>query len=142
MWDEVGHGSTACDQLFTQIQPYNHDLDIVVSPSALRYNAYKALMFKKKYLQRFVSEQLSQKLAAGLHRICKLYERSDVSFSIQQGALPWQPIFTARCYASAVLAMALCPSVRSSVCPSQVGVLLKRLNVGSHKQHRTISQGL
>ena len=29
-----------------------------------------------------------------------------------------------------------------SVCLSQVGVLLKRLNVGSHKQHHTISQGL
>ena len=47
-------------------------------------------------------------------------------------------IFTARCYASAVLAMALCPSV----CPSQVGVLLKRLNIGLHKQHHTIAQGL
>ena len=47
-------------------------------------------------------------------------------------------VFTARCYASAVLAMALCPSV----CPSQVGVLLKRLNVGSHKQDHTIAQGL
>jgi len=50
--------------------------------------------------------------------------------------------FTARCYASAVLAMALCPSVRLSVRPSQVGVLLKQLNVGSHKQHHTIAQGL
>ena len=31
-----------------------------------------------------------------------------------------------------------------SVCLSgkQVGVLLKRLNIGSHKQHRTIAQGL
>ena len=29
-----------------------------------------------------------------------------------------------------------------SVCPSQVGVLLKRLNIGSHKQHHTIDQGL
>jgi len=29
-----------------------------------------------------------------------------------------------------------------SVRPSQVGVLLKRLNVGSHKQHHTIAQGL
>ena len=47
------------------------------------------------------------------------------------------PIFTARCYASAVLAISLCPSV----CPSQVGVLLTRLNVGSHKQHHTIAQG-
>jgi len=57
-------------------------------------------------------------------------------------------VFTARCYASAVLAMALCPSVCLSVCPSvrpsvrpsQAGVLLKRLNVGSHKQHHTIAQ--
>jgi len=47
-------------------------------------------------------------------------------------------VFTARCYASAVLTVALCPSV----CLSQVGVLLKRLNVGSHKQHHTIPQGL
>ena len=51
-------------------------------------------------------------------------------------------IFTARCYASAVLAMALCLSVCLSVRPSQVGVLLKRLNVGSHKQHHTIAQVL
>jgi len=47
-------------------------------------------------------------------------------------------VFTARCYASAVLAIAQC----LSVCPSQVGFLLKRLNVGSHKQHHTIVQGL
>jgi len=33
-------------------------------------------------------------------------------------------------------------SVRSSVRLSQVGVLLKRLNVASHKQHRTIAGGL
>ena len=33
-------------------------------------------------------------------------------------------------------------SVCPSVCPSQVRVLLKRLNVGSHKQHHTIAQGL
>jgi len=32
-------------------------------------------------------------------------------------------------------------SVRPSVCLSQVGVLLKRLNVGSHKQQHTIAQG-
>ena len=56
-------------------------------------------------------------------------------------ALQYLSIFTARCYASAVLAMALCLSVRLSVCLS-VGVLLKRLNVGSHKQHHAIAQGL
>ena len=33
-------------------------------------------------------------------------------------------------------------SVCPSVCPSQVGVLLKRLNVGSREQHHTIAQGL
>jgi len=38
--------------------------------------------------------------------------------------------------------MALCLSVCLSVRPSQVGVLLKRLNVGSHKQHHTIFQGI
>jgi len=32
--------------------------------------------------------------------------------------------------------------VSVSVCLSQVGVLLKRQNVGSHKQHHTIPQGL
>jgi len=36
--------------------------------------------------------------------------------------------------------MALCLSVCLSVRPSQVGVLLKQLNVGSHKQHHTIPQ--
>jgi len=51
-------------------------------------------------------------------------------------------IFTARCYASAVQAMGLCLSVCLSVCLSRVGVLLKRLNVGSHKWHHTIAQGL
>ena len=45
-------------------------------------------------------------------------------------------VFTAQCYACAVLAMGLCPSVSVCLCLSQVGVLLKRLNVGSHKQHQ------
>ena len=61
-------------------------------------------------------------------------------------ALTFEPsdlrLFTARCYASAVLAMGLCPSVSVSVCLSQAGVLLKRQDVGSHKQHHTIPQGL
>jgi len=51
-------------------------------------------------------------------------------------------VFTARCYASAVLPMGLCLSVCLSASLSQVGVLLKQLNVGSHKQHHTITQGL
>jgi len=38
--------------------------------------------------------------------------------------------------------VSVCPFVRPSVCPSQVSVLLKRLNVGSHKEHHTIVQGL
>jgi len=49
-------------------------------------------------------------------------------------------LFTARCYAYAVslYAFVVCPSL----CPSQVGVLLKRLKVGSHIQHHTIAQGV
>ena len=45
------------------------------------------------------------------------------------GNLVWATfiLLTARCYASAILAMALC----LSVCPSQVGVLSKRLNESS-----------
>ena len=53
-------------------------------------------------------------------------------------------VFTAQCYACVVLAMGLCPclSVWVCVCLSQVSVLLKRLNTGSHKQNHTIAQGL
>jgi len=40
-------------------------------------------------------------------------------------------IFTARCYASAVLALGLCLSVCLFVCPLQVGVLSKRMNESS-----------
>ena len=56
---------------------------------------------------------------------------STVQFMWFEWGLSLQVVFTARCYASAVLAMGLC----LSVCLSQVGVLLKRLNRGSHKQH-------
>jgi len=40
------------------------------------------------------------------------------------------------------LCLSVCPSVSVCVRLSQVGVLLKRQSVGSHKQHRTILQGL
>jgi len=46
--------------------------------------------------------------------------------------------FTARRYASAVYAMALC----LSVCLSEVGVILKRLNIGLRKQHDSIAEGI
>ena len=49
---------------------------------------------------------------------------------IQDGWL--SAIFTARRYASAVLAVIVCLSVRPSVCLSQVGVLQRWLNLGSH----------
>jgi len=47
-------------------------------------------------------------------------------------------VFTARRHASAVYSAVLC----LSDCLSQVGVLLKRLNVGSCKQRHTIAKGL
>jgi len=51
-------------------------------------------------------------------------------------------VFTARRYASAIYAMALCLSVCPCLSLSQVGVLLKLLNLGSRKQHHTIAQGV
>jgi len=48
------------------------------------------------------------------------------------------PIFAARRYASAVYAVIVCPSVHLS----QVGVLPRRINLGSRKQRHTIAQGL
>jgi len=47
-------------------------------------------------------------------------------------------LFTVRRYASAVLAVVVCPSVRLS----QAGIVSKRLQTGSHKQCHTIAQGL
>jgi len=75
------------------------------------------------------------------HRIMQSIECSVVCLSVCfVSDTSAYPFFTARCYASAVLASPV--SVRLSVCTSQVGVLLKRLNVGSHKQHHTIAHGL
>jgi len=47
--------------------------------------------------------------------------------------------FTARRHAGTVYAVVLCLSVGLSVCLSQVGLLLKRLNVGARKQRHTIA---
>jgi len=59
---------------------------------------------------------------------------------ICSAAVSYFIFITARRYASAVFAMALCPSVCVCVCLSQVSVLLKRLNIGSYKQHHTVAQ--
>jgi len=78
------------------------------------------------------------------HRKCHhLIKCIRLPFDFNRNYVSIFTVFTARCYASAVLAMGLCPSLCLclSVCLSQAGVLLKRQNVGSHKQH-TIPQGL
>ena len=57
---------------------------------------------------------------------------------------------TARRYASAVLAVVVCPSVcpsvclsvRLSVCLSQAGIVSKRQHIESRKQRRTVAQGI
>ena len=55
-------------------------------------------------------------------------------------------IFTARRYASAVLAVvvcpSVCPSVRLSVCLSQAGIVSKWQHIESRKQRRTVAQGI
>ena len=52
------------------------------------------------------------------------------------------PFFTARRYASAVLAVVVCPSVCLSVCLSQAGIVSKRQHIESSKQRRTVAQGI
>jgi len=51
-------------------------------------------------------------------------------------------IFTARRYASAVLAVVVCPSVCPSVRLSQAGIVSKRQHIESRKQRRTVAQGI
>jgi len=46
-------------------------------------------------------------------------------------------IFTVWCYASAVYAVIVCPSVH----PSHVGIVPKQLNIGLHTERRTTDQG-
>jgi len=55
---------------------------------------------------------------------------------------PKEPHFTAQRYASAVYAVVVCLSVCLSVRPSHAVIVPKRLNIRSHKQCRTIAQGL
>ena len=52
------------------------------------------------------------------------YEYVKISKFLPRDAMPWA-----------------CVCLSVSVCLTQVGVLLKRLKVGSHKQHHTIAQG-
>ena len=82
--------------------------------------------------------RLARTLLCRLGRHIRLLRDTVHACTVFQQLAPTRSIITARCYASAVLAMALC----LSVCLSQVGVLLKRLIVGSHKEHHTIAQGL
>ena len=57
-------------------------------------------------------------------------------------ARPILMVFTARAMLCAVgYAMALCLCVCVCLCLSQVGVLLKRLDIGTCKQLRTLVQG-
>jgi len=73
-----------------------------------------------------------------IHQMNRVNSRND--FGRDSSAINIVAIITARCCASAVLAMGVCPSV--CLCLSQAGVILKRQNVGSHKQHHTKPQGL
>jgi len=41
-----------------------------------------------------------------------------------------------------VLAIIVCPCVCLCVCVSHAGIVSKRLNVGSRKQHHVIAQGI
>ena len=114
-------------------------------------NAISNLWWSSKNLKKIIKKFsratkasancISQINAKFLTRKFALQSKSVFGASCIQCNLTAHYLFiTARCCASAVLAMALCLSVR--LCLSQVGVLLKRQNVGSHKQHHPIPQGV
>ena len=76
-----------------------------------------------------------------------LYDHSQICFSVPQWDLSCRGNHFFGFYRAMLCIrgtshgpVSVCLSV--CVCLSQVGVLLKRLNVGSHKQHHTISQGV
>jgi len=77
------------------------------------------------------------------YKYCVLYQRIVVFYSLLHSLCY---IFAARRYASAVLAVVVCPSVRLSVrlsvCLSQAGIVSKWQQIGSRKQRHTIAQGL
>ena len=51
----------------------------------------------------------------------------------------FQPVFTVRCYASAVFAVMQCPSVRPSVCLSRSWITSKRINISSKFFHHRVA---
>ena len=65
-------------------------------------------------------------------------------FSVLIGKIKSRLVFTARCFRMLCIRGTSHGPVSVSVCVrlSQVGVLLKQLNVGSHKQNHTIAHGL
>jgi len=80
------------------------------------------------------------------HRIRQHVEIDDMQFGFMKSKGTTDAIFTARCYASTVLAVVMRLSVRLSVSLfvflSQASIVSKRLQIGSGKQSRTISRGL
>jgi len=70
------------------------------------------------------------------------------SYDVEVSQLPQRDPRDVLCFYRAMLCIrgtshgpvSVSVSVSVCVCLSQVGVLLKRLNIGSHKQHRTIPQ--
>ena len=63
--------------------------------------------------------------------ITSLQEASEIQVILNVSAIVKYVHFYCASYALAVYAIAVCPSVCVSVCLSQVGVLLKWLNIGT-----------
>jgi len=85
------------------------------------------------------NDRLAQDTVTSRHRMIKRNVGDVDCYTVGNAT----PFFTARCYACAVLHGHGPVSVSClSVCLSQVGVLLKRLSRGSHKQNHKIAQGL
>jgi len=73
-----------------------------------------------------------------MHGVILLQKLHQIGHGYSDVLLLLRYIFTARRYASAVLAVVVCPSV----CLSQAGIVSKRQHIESRKQRRTVAQGI
>ena len=79
--------------------------------------------------------------------LCRRWGCNNMAFSVSWleviKGIPNQGIFCSVSYSSLyLLSSCVCPSVCLSVCLSQVGVVQRWLNLGSHQQRHMIAQGL
>ena len=116
-----------------------HRTSLSVNHFSFVKNAGNSFLFYKlfQFNIRFASQQMfiTVNIQQQLQTLQKVRSRPHQQMDLRY-------IFTAQAMLCAVYSMVVCLCVCLCVSLSQVGVLLKWLNIGTHKQRRTIAQGL